>query len=618
MDRNAWWKTCLLLGLLLVAVVYTLPNLFGEDFSVQIYSSGENLGSLLEQVKENLVSEQVRFVAVTSENNGRVLVRCTNEEDQLKVKETLERKLPGDYTVALNLASRNPKWLQMIGARPMKLGLDLRGGVHFLLSVDLLEIMGKRGEDSVRAMALKLRELGIYYRSIVRDGSHGVRVYFRSSEELKKGYESLSKYFSDYIFSKDGTHGESYVLLAKMSDVATKKLADYAIEQTMMTLRNRVNELGVSEAVVQRQGEFGISVDLPGVHDTARAKELLGKTATLRFHLLDETNDVREALVGHLPLGSHLYYYRGQPLLLKDQVVLHGDSITYAMANYSQFGKPVVQVRLGSGRENNFAKVTGENIGRYMAVVYVEYKSELKKIDGEIKRVRHSSEKIISVARIQSALGSQFEITGLSEKQAQNLAVLLRSGSLIAPVTVEQEITVGPSMGKANIYKGVLSIGVGYACIMLFMGIYYRVFGCIANLALVMNLIFVSAVMSVLGATLTMPGIAGMVLTAGLAVDACVLIFERIREELRLGAGVRSSIYAGYQRALAAIIDANMATLIIALVLFAFGDGAVKGFAVTLFVGLLSSMLTTIVYSRAIVNWLFVNGRSIKTLPIGI
>ncbi len=616
MKHHLSWKGGVLISILLLMIVYALPNLFGEDPAVQIYSNEANLAKVLEQVNESLNKAQIAFHSAKLEKNERILIRFTNTEAQLKAKEILSKQLPENCTVALNLATRNPRWLRVIGAHPMKLGLDLRGGVHFLLSLDTSEMMNKREIGIVRAIASKLRAAMVRYQSVVRQEPHGVSIYFRESSELKKGLEVLAKNFPDYVIEQINEQGQ-YRLSARISEAAVAKLNDYTVEQTMAILRNRVNELGISEAVVQRQGENGISVDLPGIQDTARAKELLGKTATLEFHLLDEEHNVEEALSGNLPLGSRLYYYNGQPLLLKDQVVLQGNAINYAMANYSQFGQPVVQVRLSAGEEGNFARMTSENIGCYLAVVYTEHKNEFKKVNGTEQKVKRVVEKVISVARIQSALGGQFEITGLSEAYARNLALLLRAGSLIVPVTVEQEITVGPNIGQNNIYKGMLSIVIGYACIMVFMGLYYRTFGWIANLALIMNLIFVSAIMSLLGATLTMPGIAGMVLTAGLAVDACVLIFERIREELRLGANIRNSINAGYQRALTTIIDANMATLIVALVLFAFGDGAVKGFAVTLVIGLLGSMLTTIVYSRAIVNGLFLNRSQVNKLPIG-
>jgi preprotein translocase subunit SecD len=387
----------------------------------------------------------------------------------------------------------------------------------------------------------------------------------------------------------------------------------------MNTLRNRVNELGVSEAIVQRQGANHISVDLPGIQDTARAKEMIGKQATLKFQMVDVDRDAESAAIsGDVPLGSKLYTYEGRHVLLKDRIILQGDSITYAAASYSQEGRPSVNVHLGGGGEGIFHRVTSENIGKPMAVVYIEPKTEQQIVDGKVVTVTHSTEKVINVATIQSALGNNFEITGLAnEKFARDLALLLRSGALVAPVNIVQELTVGPSMGKANIHKGLISVVVGFIFVVLFMAFYYQIFGLIADMALLLNLIFIVAILSILGATLTLPGIAGMVLTVGMAVDSNVLIYERIREELRGGMSIQASIYAGYERAFTTIVDSNVTTLIVAIVMFALGTGPIKGFAVVLTIGLMTSMLTSIVFTRAVVNFLY-GRKNVKKLAIGM
>lgn len=612
------WKNILLAVLLAVAIIYALPNIFGDDPAVQISASNVAIetGDVLDKAKAVLEEHNLKYTAAEKQAEGS-LIRFSDPDTQIKARDVLRSSLGDDYVVALNLASRTPKWLHAIGAYPMKLGLDLRGGVHFLLEVDLNDMIKKREDGDLRSIVSDLRESGVRYVSINRIQPHGMSITFRDLINLEKGEAELSGKLKDYMFTRITT-GEMPKLQVMMSEGAVLKVADYAIDQTVNILRNRVNELGVSEAIVQRQGAGNVSVDLPGIQDTVRAKEIIGKTATLRFQMVDVEHDVESALAGDVPLGSRLYDYEGRKFLIKDRVILQGNSITYAAASYSQDGRPSVSVRLGGGGESTFNRVTAENVGKPMAVVYVETKQEKKMVDGKQVVINRPIEKVISVATINSALGSNFEISGLrTEKYAQDLSLLLRSGALIAPVTIAQEITVGPSMGKANINKGMLSIAVGYIFVMLFMAFYYRLFGLVSDIGLLLNLVFVVAILSILGATLTLPGMAGMVLTVGMAVDANVLVFERIREELRNKVSPLASIQAGYKRALATIIDANVATLIVAMVLFALGTGAVKGFAVVLTIGLMTSMLTSIVYTRAIVNWIY-NRKSTKKLSIGI
>lgn len=612
------WKNIMLIGILLIGLIFALPNLFGEDPAVQI-SAGDNAvinTQTLDQVKQVLTAQNFPYLTV-QQNDENLLIRFADTDVQLKARDALKNALGNNYVVALNLASRTPRWLEAIGANPMKLGLDLRGGVHFLFEVDINALIKAREDGDVRSIGSTLREANIRYAGIERMQPHGVAINFRDAESLNRAYSELSSRLQDYTLSKI-TAGATYQLQALMSETAAFKIADYALEQTMNILRNRVNELGVSEALVQRQGKDHVSVDLPGIQDTARAKEIIGKTATLHFHLVDVEHDVASAVAGDVPLGSKLYEYEGRKILLKDLAVLQGDSITYATASMSQEGRPAVTVHLGGGGESAFNRITSENIGKPMAVVYVETKNDQQMVDGKMTTVVHPEERIISVATIKSALGANFEITGLrSEKEAQNLSLLLRSGALIAPINIVEELTVGPSMGKANINKGMLSIVVGFVFVVLFMAFYYRVFGLFADMALFLNLVFIVAVLSLLGATLTLPGMAAMVLTVGLAVDSNVLIYERVREELRNGISPQASIYAGYARALVTIVDANVAVLIVAMVLFSFGTGPIKGFAVVLTIGLMSSMLTSIVYTRAVVNLVY-GRRNVKTLSIGL
>lgn len=612
------WKNILLVVGLVIAILYAIPNLFGDDQAVQI-SNIENAPmtvATLTKAKQALDQAQIKYLS-SGQQDDKLLIRFADTDTQLKARDTIKAALGDDYMVALNLASRTPRWLQAIGANPMKLGLDLRGGVHFLLEVDLNDMIKKREDGALRSVVTDLRAANVRYSTINRIKPHGMLITFRDQENLTKGNDELAKRMPDCTFTKITTNNDAS-LKVEMKEEAIFKVADYAIEQTMNTLTKRVNELGISEAIVQRQGKDHISVDLPGIQDTARAKEIIGKTATLRFHMVDNEHSVESALAGNIPLGSKLYEDEGQHVLLKDQVILQGNSITYASAAVSENGRPAVSVHLGGGGENMFHRTTMENIGKAMAIVYVETKQSERIVDGKTITISRPIERVISVATIQSALGNNFEITGLkNDKYAQDLALLLRSGALVAPTTIVQELTVGPSMGKTNINKGILSIVVGYIFVLLFMMVYYRFFGVIANVALLLNLIFVVAILSILGAVLTLPGMAGMVLTVGMAVDSNVLIYERIREELRNGAGTQASIIAGYDRAFTTIVDANVATLIVAIVLFALGSGAIKGFAITLTIGLMTSMLTSIVFTRAIVNWVY-GGRKNKKLSIGI
>lgn len=616
------WKNILLIGALVIAIIYAIPNLYGEDPALQISSANNSpiTNETLAQTKKVLADAHIKGIFSEQHNDKLLLIRFADTDNQIKACDIIKAALGDDYIIALNLAPRTPRWLQALGATPMKLGLDLRGGVHFLLEVNLDDMIKKREDGSLHSVINDLREANIRYLTISHTKPHGMLITFRDNENLEKGYEELSHHLPDCLLTKITANGHAQ-LKVEMKESEIFKVADYAIDQTMNVLNKRVNELGISEAIVQRQGKNHISVDLPGIQDTTRAKDIIGKTATLRFHMVDAEHDLEAALAGDVPLGSKLYddeEQRGGHVLLKDQVILRGDSITYASATSSQDGRPAVSVHLGGGGENLFHRITAENIGKTMAIIYVESKPSQQIVDGKHVTISKSIEKVISVATIQSALGNNFEITGLqNERYAEDLALLLRSGAFVAEAKIVQELTVGPSVGAANINKGILSILIGYIFVVLFMVFYYRTFGLIADVALLLNLIFIVAILSILGNVLTLPGIAGMVLTVGMAVDSNVLIYERIREELRNGTNSQSSICAGYDRAFTTIVDANVATLIVAMVLFTLGSGAIKGFAVVLTIGLMTSMLTAIVFTRGIVNFIY-GGKRNKKLSIGI
>jgi preprotein translocase subunit SecD len=484
------------------------------------------------------------------------------------------------------------------------------------LDVDVSAVLAAREEGDLNNMTADLREKQIRYTDIAQAAGK-ITIQYRDQENLNKAMDLLPTRFVDYAFLKNVAPG-TFSISAALTPAAITNITNYAVDQNMSILTNRVNELGVSDAIVQRQGETQISVDLPGIQDTARAKDIIGKTATLRFHLVNTEADAQSVAAGVAPLGSHVYSFENAPILLKNQAVLTGASITYATASMGQDGRPAVSIRLGGGGESLFNRVTSENVGKPLAVLYIESNPQMQIINGKPTVVHHQIERVINVATIRSALGNNFEITGLSSMEyAQNLALLLRSGALTAPVNFVQERTVGPSLGAANIHKGVLSVILGSLAVILFMLCYYRVFGLVANLALIVNMLFIVAILSLLGATLTLPGIAAIVLNVGMAVDANVLIYERIREELRNGISPQASIRAGYERAFATIVDANVTTLIVALILFALGGGVVKGFAITLTIGILTSMVTAIFFTRALVNLLY-GYRHVKRLSIGI
>ncbi len=610
-NRFPLWKNLLVLGIIIVAFLYAAPNLYGDDPAIQIM--GANAAVPVDTTTENNVKATLQSANITYktiENQDRsLLIRFTSNDVQLKARDMLQQALGHDYLVALNLAPRTPAWLKAIGALPMKLGLDLRGGIYLLIQVDVDSLIKQRVEGDLTNISQTLRSERIRYSDVNRI-NNGITLTFRVPDALNEAYNLLSQRFPDFTWTKT-----DLILQGVLSPAALQQARQDTMDKTMNTLRHRVNELGVSEAVVQQQGATRVAVELPGIVDTAQAKDLLGKTATLEFHMVDVENDPRNAVT---PIDTKVYTFRDQPYLLKNPIILRGSSIISARSGMGEDGRASVDVRLGGGGEDLFSRTTAENIGKPMAVLYVDVRPDIKIENGQ-KTITYQTEKrLISVATIQNALGNTFSITGLSSQdEARTLALLLRAGALPATVAVIEEREVGPSLGKQNIHMGMMSVIVGFLLVVVFMAVYYRVMGLIADLALTMNLILIMSILSLLGATLTLPGIAGIVLTVGMAADANVLIFERIREELRNKAGIQASIHAGYERAFTTIVDANLTTLIVTIVLFCLGSGAVKNFAITVTIGLMTSMFTAITGTRALVNYLY-GGRTVKNISIGI
>ncbi|BCA96306.1 protein translocase subunit SecD [Legionella antarctica] len=616
-NKYPLWKNLMLIAIAAIGFIYAIPNLYTENPVVQISSDTlEDKEAVITQVEHALKQAKIEYKSLLVENEG-VQVVFSSTDSQLLARDVIKNSLGNQYTVALNLAPSTPRWLEAIHAGPMKQGLDLRGGVHFLLEVDVESVISRRYEGIMKNIGQEMRDIGLRYSSIRYIADKGIDLRFRDPESMNKALGELKQKMPDVVFVKTKIDN---AILGSISPTELNTIRQNTIEQTMSILRNRVNELGVGEAVVQQQGATRVAVDLPGIQDAARAKQILGGTATLQFYLVDQDNDPQIAKqTGAVPVSDKLYMMDGHPILLKRMVVLSGDSITSAVSSFDQqTATPAVQIQLGGGGETLFTKITRENIGKRMAIVYVETKNTMQTVNGVEKRLTHREERVISAPVIQNALGSNFQITGLTDsKEASNLALLLRAGALPAAIYPIEERTVGPTLGKENIRRGIVSLGVGMGLILILMLVYYRFFGLIANIALVLNLILLSALLSIIDATLTLPGIAGIVLTVGMAVDANVLIYERIREELRHGLSPQAAIYAGYERAFSTILDANVTTFIVAVILFAVGTGPVRGFAVTLSLGLLTSMLTGITYTRAIVNWYYGN-RNVKKLSIGI
>lgn len=617
LNRYPLWKYLMVVFTIAIAALYALPNIYGEDPAIQVTGArGASVDmSTLDSVTQALDKQGLSHKSIALEN-GSILVRFNNTDTQISARDVISEAMGNDIIVALNLAPATPDWLESIGAAPMKLGLDLRGGVHFLMEVDMDAAMEKLIGQQEEAFRSELREEKVRYRSIRPSGKNAVEVLLRNEEQLAEAQRILEKKHPDMLFTDSVSEGR-FALIATFTEQRLTEIRNYAVEQNITILRNRVNELGVAEPLVQRQGASRIVVELPGVQDTARAKEILGATATLEFREVDAKADLAAAASGRAPAGSEIKQDRdGRPVVLKKRVILGGSSITDASSSVDEYGRPQVNISLDSEGGNKMSAFSRQNIGKLMATVFAEYKDSGRRTP-EGKVILTKYEEVINQATIQSALGRNFRITGIdSAAEAHNLALLLRAGALIAPISIVEERTIGPSMGQQNIDMGIQAMIWGMVAVMLFTLMYYRKFGLIANVALMANLVLIIGVMSMIpGATMTLPGIAGIVLTVGMAVDANVLIFERIREELRDGRSPQQAIHQGYANAFSTIADANITTLITAIILFAVGTGAIKGFAVTLSIGILTSMFTAIVGTRCIVNLAY-GGKRINKLSI--
>lgn len=604
----------MLIFAILIGLLYALPNLYGEDPAVQITGARGTAANeqTLDQVRSLLDKEKIEAKSIALEN-GAILARFSNPDIQLRAREALLPALGDKFVVALNLAPATPKWLEAIGGEPMKLGLDLRGGVHFLMEVDMETALGKLQEQNVDSLRTLLRDEGIPYSSIRKTDNYGVEIRFRNADDRSKASDYLARRNQDLIFR----NGDNNSLKAIFTDERLRDARTYAVQQNITILRNRVNQLGVAEPLVQRQGADRIVVELPGIQDTARAKEILGATATLEFRLVNTNVDPSALETGRIPGDSEVKYTRdGRPTILYKRVVLTGDHITDSTSQADEYGQPQVSISLDSAGGSIMSNFTKDNVGKPMATLFVEYKDSGKRDEND-RAILVKNEEVINVANIQTCLGNNFRITGISNaNEARQLSLLLRAGALIAPIQIVEERTIGPTLGLQNITQGLEACLWGLIASVAFMIIYYRKFGVIASTALLANLVLIVGVMSLLpGATLTMPGIAGIVLTLAVAVDANVLINERIKEELRNGRSVQQAIHEGYKGAFSSIIDANLTTLITAVILYAVGTGSIKGFAITTAIGVATSMFTAIVGTRAIVNLLY-GGKRIKKLSI--
>jgi len=610
MNQYPAWKYLLILLVLLMGFLYALPNLFGEDPALQVTSArGFAIPLDLEaNIEDALVVENLSFKNMERSGN-RVLYRFHSTEDQLRASEVIKKALGEQYVVALNLAPATPTWLRAIGGKPMTLGLDLQGGVHFLMQVDMDTARGQQLDRYVDDMRAAMRGERVRYVSVRREGN-GLLALLRTPEDRAMVLDLIQRDQSLQGLIVDEKDTEEYFgISATVREQELLELQQTALKQNINTLRNRVNEIGVAEPVIQQQGADRVVVQLPGVQDTVEAKKIIGATATLEYRAVDEANDpFTAAQTGRVPPESRLYTdQNGQPILLKKRLIVAGDQLIGASSGFDQrSGQPQVSVTLDGVGAKRMLDFTRDNVGNRMAVVYIEQKPGGRK-----------TEEVISVAVVREPFGKRFQTTGLdSMAEASQLALLLRAGALAAPMEIVEERTVGPSLGADNVEQGFRSVVIGFVVVLVFMAVYYRVFGLVANMALFANLVLLVALLSTLGATLTMPGIAGIVLTVGMAVDANVLIFERIREEIRSGNTPQASIRAGYDKAFSTIADANITTLIAAFVLFLFGTGPIKGFAVTLSLGIVTSMFTAIMGTRAVVNLIYGGKKRVRKLSI--
>ncbi len=604
----------MLIVVLLVGLLYALPNLYGEDPAVQITGARGSAASeqTLVQIQTALKQDNIQAKSLALEN-GAIMARFANTDVQMRAREAIIKTLGDSYVVALNLAPATPSWLAMLNAEPMKLGLDLRGGVHFLMEVDMDTALGKLQEQNIDSLRSDLREKSIPYVNVRKTNNYGMEIRFRDAAARDQAVTYLTGRHRDMVINSSGSNA----LTAVMSDERLREAREYAVQQNINILRNRVNQLGVAEPLVQRQGSDRIVVELPGIQDTARAKEILGATATLEFRLVNTSVDATAAANGRVPGDSEVKDTRdGQPVVLYKRVILTGDHITDSTSSTDEYNQPQVNISLDSAGGNIMSNFTKDSVGKAMATLFVEYKDSGKK-DANGRAILEKQEEVINVANIQSRLGNSFRITGINNpNEARQLSLLLRAGALIAPIQIVEERTIGPTMGQQNITQGLEACLWGLIASIIFMVVWYKKFGLIATSALLANLVLIVGIMSLLpGATLTMPGIAGIVLTLAVAVDANVLINERIKEELRNGRSVQQAIHEGYKGAFSSIVDANVTTLIKVLILYAVGTGSIKGFAITTGIGIATSMFTAIIGTRAIANLLY-GGKRINKLSI--
>jgi preprotein translocase subunit SecD len=619
LNKYPIWKYLLILIVSTLGVLYSLPNLYPPDAAVQITpaKSGDAVDQYtLNKALQILDENNVEYFGEELQQGKTALIRVADNEQQLQAKGLIQRNLGDNFIVALNLAPTTPDWLMDMGAGPMTLGLDLSGGVHFLMEVDMAEFLKQRMGNYRDAVKRSLREEKIRYKRVAAGDENSINVKFATELLRDNAEDFLSREYPEFVTNTNDKDDSFWVSLA-LTSAKIKEFEDYALKQNLTTIRNRVNELGVAEPMVQRQGRNRIVIELPGVQDTAAAKKILGKAANLEFRL--------EAMPSANRFTTEEYEYKNPSAgrttaRLEKALIVTGDNVSNAQPSFDENSQPQVNITLDGTGGAMMGKVTKKSIQRRMGILFVEHKVrtryEIKDGKEVVVEDKYVEKKIISLATIQGALGSSFRITGLEAGESSELALLLRAGALAAPMYFVEERTVGPSLGKENIELGVFSVQIGLAMVLIFMIIYYRVFGVIANIALTVNLVLLLAVMSILGATLTLPGIAGIVLTVGMAVDANVLIFARIKEELKSGLNVQQAIHSGYDKAFLTIFDANITTLIVAIILFAVGTGPIKGFAVTLSIGIITSMFTAIVLTRAIVNLVY-GGRRLERISIG-
>ena len=631
--RYPAWKYLLILVVLAVSTLYALPSLYPDEPAVQI--SGAKAGtqidqSIVQKAEQILKSEKIASHDNSFTNNA-ALLRVDSSEAQLKAKDALRHGLGDNYVVALNLAPPTPEWLQKIGAKPMKLGLDLRGGVHFLLEVDMDKAISQRMETSAADLRRQLRDSKLKFNSLSL-GNNTIIIQFANNDDRSAVMDFLRRNGNEFTQQAVATNDGASLRLT-YTDVRKQEIESYAVNQNLTTLRNRINELGVAEALVQTQGSNRIVVELPGVQDTAEAKRVLGRTANLEFRLVSDLNDqyidpYTGQVKGSLPPGTEAFAYEsldsGRQLLLNRNRILTGERVQNASSGFSQdSGGAEVNITLDTAGGKLMAEATRNAVGKRMAVLFIENKQKISYVTdpatGAQTEVRtpYTESVVINAATIQAVLGSQFRITGLSSPQeASELAHMLRAGALAAPMYFVEERVIGPSLGQENIDKGVLSTQIGFLLVAIWMVVFFRLFGLIANFALVINLAMILTIMSWIGASLTLPGIAGIVITIGMAVDANVLICERIREEIKWGASPKQAIVAGYDRAYNTIFDSNLTTFLVAFILFAIGTGPIKGFAVTLMIGIICSMFTAITVTRAIVQLIYGKKRNLHKLSI--